>query len=193
MASDTHLIVRYRRGDLKAGEALLQRHQGLIRKWVFVYRHHAPGYTEEDLAQCAKLGLLRAAEKFDPSKGFEFNTYAGHWIQGALRASRRTVCGSRDRGIKLVEAASIDRISPSGAAYRELIQDDNAANPEDVVVSRLFHEYAISKIESSRYREVVLARLAGATHKEIALALNITPQAVSLYWSRAIKMLKEIL
>lgn len=37
-----------------------------------------------DLVQEANLGLVRAAEKFDPGRGFKFSTYASWWIQQAV-------------------------------------------------------------------------------------------------------------
>lgn len=42
------------------------------------------GTTYEELVQEGSLGLLRAAELFDPSRGLRFSTYATIWIKGVL-------------------------------------------------------------------------------------------------------------
>lgn len=42
------------------------------------------GITKEELIQEGSLGLLRAAELFDPSRGLRFSTYAVVWIKGIL-------------------------------------------------------------------------------------------------------------
>lgn len=47
-------------------------------------RYHNVGVNIQDLVQEGSLGLYRAAEKFDPSKGFKFSTYASWWIQQAV-------------------------------------------------------------------------------------------------------------
>jgi len=39
-------------------------------------RYHNVGVNIQDLVQEGSLGLSRAAEKFDPSKGYKFSTYA---------------------------------------------------------------------------------------------------------------------
>jgi RNA polymerase sigma-32 factor len=47
------------------------------------YRHY--GLPVEDLVEEANIGLLRAAQLFDPNKGFKFATYARWWIRAGLQ------------------------------------------------------------------------------------------------------------
>lgn len=52
-------------------------------------RYTAHHLSFEDLIQEGNLGLMKAAEKFDPYKGFKFSTYATWWIkQSITRATR---------------------------------------------------------------------------------------------------------
>ena len=43
------------------------------------------GMSLDDLIGEGNLGLIRAAEDFDPSFGTRFSTYAAHWIKQAIR------------------------------------------------------------------------------------------------------------
>lgn len=75
----THAI---QRGDRKAKQRLIESNMRLVINIAKNYRNRAVAL--EDLIQEGALGLMQAAERFDPDKGFRFSTYATHWIRQAI-------------------------------------------------------------------------------------------------------------
>ncbi|HEU4751799.1 MAG TPA: sigma-70 family RNA polymerase sigma factor [Armatimonadota bacterium] len=56
-----------------------------LRLVVSIARHYnCRGMTFEDVVQEGILGLMSAINKFDPTKGFRFSTYATYWIRQAI-------------------------------------------------------------------------------------------------------------
>jgi RNA polymerase sigma factor (sigma-70 family) len=68
-----------------AREAKQRMVQSNMRLVVSIARKYSNvGVNLQDLVQEGSLGLTRAAEKFEPKKGFKFSTYASWWIQQAV-------------------------------------------------------------------------------------------------------------
>ncbi|HZA88793.1 MAG TPA: SigB/SigF/SigG family RNA polymerase sigma factor [Solirubrobacterales bacterium] len=91
LAAERELLERYyRQRDQTVREELVQRFMPLARRLAARYR----GDREplDDLVQVASLGLVKALDRFDPSRGVAFSSYAVPTILGELKRH------FRDRG-----------------------------------------------------------------------------------------------
>ena len=78
------LAKRYQQsGELQAAHRLITSHLRLVAKIAMGYRGY--GLPLADLVAEGNVGLMQAAEKFDPDRGFRFATYAMWWIRAAIQ------------------------------------------------------------------------------------------------------------
>ena len=81
------LARKIKNGDMFARDELIEHNLKLVISVAKRYYNGCHGVLElEDLIQEGNIGLITAAEKYNPDKGFKFSTYATCWIkQGILR------------------------------------------------------------------------------------------------------------
>jgi RNA polymerase sigma-B factor len=82
--SDAELFRRaHEDGDVRARELLVERYLPLARRLARRYQNTEGSL--EDLVQVASIGLLKAADRFDPKRGIAFSSYAVPTILGELK------------------------------------------------------------------------------------------------------------
>ena len=79
---ELELAERIAHGDIEARNELVSANLRLVVS--LAKRYQGCGMSLQDLIQEGNLGLMKAAEKFDASKGFRFSTYAAWWINQTI-------------------------------------------------------------------------------------------------------------
>jgi len=126
-AQEISLGRRAQGGDRAAIHALVQHNLRLVVSVAKKYQNL--GMSLLDLIQEGSVGLMRAAEKFDPARGFRFSTYATWWIrQAILRA-----LNEQSRLVRLPEYLSGRRTLVDHA--REALRERLGRTPSDAEVA----------------------------------------------------------
>jgi RNA polymerase sigma-B factor len=76
------VFTRARAGDRNARNRVVERHMGLA---AHIARRFSGSSNADDVRQAAMIGLIKAADRFDPSHGTSFATFAGVTIEGELK------------------------------------------------------------------------------------------------------------
>ena len=113
---EVELSDRAKAGDERAHKTFIEKNLRLVVSVAKRYR--GMGLPFEDLIQEGNIGLMKAAGKFDSSRGFRFSTYATWWIRQAVQRA----VANKGRTIR-VPAHVGDRSRKLARAHNELSQE----------------------------------------------------------------------
>lgn len=123
---EVELAKRINNGDEEAKRRLAEANLRLV---VSIARRYAGrGMQFLDLIQEGNMGLIKAVEKFDYSKGFKFSTYATWWIRQAITRS----IADQARTIR-IPVHMVETINKLVRISRQLLQDlGREPTPEEI-------------------------------------------------------------
>ena len=113
---ETELAKRIAEGDEEAKQDLIQANLRLVI--AIAKRYAGRGMPFLDLIQEGNMGLIKAVDKFDYTKGFKFSTYATWWIRQAI--ARAIADQARTIRIPVHMVETIYKIT---RAQRQLVQE----------------------------------------------------------------------
>lgn len=182
--SDTLFAEYYRTRDQAVREQLIMLHMNLVR---FLARKYAGrGEPLEDLTQVGIIGLMNAVDRFDPTRGIRFATYATPTIVGEIRRH------FRDRGwavkvprrlqeVNLAATRAADTLTQSlerPPTIKEIAAAIGSSEEETIEALELASVYEPSSLDAEFDQDqgdghAVLADYVGHEDKEIeAMALR---------------------
>lgn len=145
-------------GSSQLRNQLVQMNIGLVRReshrWV-----HQSGENFDDLMQVGSLGLIRAIERFDLSKGYAFSSFAIPYIRGEIQHYLR------DKGSAMKIPRRWQALQHQSARVIRALQTDLHRQPTDTEVA------AAMEISLEEWQQV---KLAGRNRSLISLDAPIT-------------------
>lgn len=116
--NERELAIRIEKGDQEAATLLAKANLRLVVSIAKKYVGRSSDLTLLDLIQEGNLGLFKAVEKFDYSKGFKFSTYATWWIRQAITRA----LADQSRTIR-IPVHMVETIAKYKQVVRRLSQD----------------------------------------------------------------------
>lgn len=184
----------------------VEKHYGLvgwvINKYYKDFLHNYPTISYDDLFQEGVIGLLIAAENYDPSYKTEFSTYAVYQIQQQMdefvRTNSRPITYSyrtanQEKKVKDLESAKAiqeelgisERKALEILHYRENIHPTELAvdfyrstNPTDSMINMIYLSIIFSELNSED-QTIFQMRMGGKTLREIGFFMELSHTTIA--------------
>lgn len=194
---ETELSERAAGGDIKARDKLIEHNLRLVA--YIINKHYGDSRDIEDLISIGTIGLIRAAETFDPAKDISFSTYASTCIQNQVKMYFRKN-KHRANELYLNDPIDVDK-NGNELTMADIFSDNVCVDDEvDLKINMQKLYRFVNEVLDDREREIIVKRyglsvnrraVRPMTQREIADQLGISRSYVSRIEKKALEKLKE--
>ena len=190
---ELRLLQAVEKGDSTARGELIERNLRLV---VYIARHFDnTGVNMEDLISIGTIGLIKAVETFQISKGIKLATYSSRCIENEILMHLRKIANQK------IEVSFDEPLNTDWDGNELLLSDvlgtdpDLVMRPIEAEVDRQLLHQAVARLDE-RERQIVTMRYgldgkAERTQKEVADLLGISQSYISRLEKRIINRLKK--
>lgn len=183
-------------GDLEAKARLIEHNMRLVAH--VAKKYYSPNEDPEDLLSIGTIGLLKAVDTYDGTKGYKLVTYAARCIDNELLMYFR--CRKKQaKDVSLYEPIGCDKEGNQIRLYDVLEQEPvDVASQMDQKNDLLRLHHLMPQVLNDRERQIIEKRYGvyrehPATQKEIAKQMGISRSYVSRIEKRALEKLRMAL
>ncbi len=194
--TEVELARRSRDGDQAARRRLVSANLRFVVSVARGYRGR--GVPLADLVNEGNLGLVQAADRFDPERGVRFISYAHYWVRRAMRQAIADQGDHRVPGEPVAHRFSLDEMAPGRACtFEELLPDEQAPEPgAGLIRERLRVAIETSLADLPPLESEVVRRYFGVGFKrpqtpaEISAALDVSRERTRRLKERGLSRLR---
>jgi len=172
------LAKRIKKGDKEARERMIKANLRLVVKIARDYENY--GLPLLDLISEGNIGLMKAVERFDPSKGGKLSTYASWWIKQAIKRALANQSKTIRLPVHLVD--KIAKMRRVATKMQEVLgrepTDEELAHQLDIPVSRVTQMRTVSirptsldapigDDDSNNFSEIIADETASTPYKQL--------------------------
>lgn len=194
---EEELTARSVLGDKNARNKLIEHNLRLVA--YIVNKHYGDARDSEDLVSIGTIGLIRAAETFDPTKDISFSTYASTCIQNQIKMHFRKN-KHRSSEVYLNDPIDTDK-NGNEITMADIFSDDTCVDDEvDLKIDTQKLYRFVNSVLDEREKEIIVTRYGltvggkaskPLTQREVAVKLGISRSYVSRIEKRAIDKLRD--